>query len=75
MSTRKRVTRAQREKAKALRPVIEEAIRQIYTERRKRAVAHGVQGLDRLAFMVLGELALPGVPQLPPAGAPRRRVA
>jgi hypothetical protein len=46
--------------AKLVRPIVEEAIEQIYARRAAQADAVGIRGLDRIFFKVLG-----GEPQEP----------
>ena len=50
--------------ARLARPIVEEAIEQIYARRAAQADAAGISGMDRIFFKVLG--GDPQEPELPP---------
>ena len=56
--------------AALVRPVVKEAIRQVYVARREEAKAEGLNGLERMMFMVFGDdsLSPPDDPQEPSHG-------
>jgi len=56
--------------ARLIRPFIEEAISELYVERAQTADAHGICGLDRIFFTLLGD-----DPQAPQSDLPRPSTA